>query len=116
MTEHEEDRRAVAALVHRLREARSNGGTDPLGADAEPFAQEYVAALRLFGWRPVCVTPADADWRQARTRSASPGRESLAALRRGDWATARRLEGTESVVPAQRTDGSPPAEDSEGER
>jgi hypothetical protein len=62
MTEREEDRRAVAALVHRLRAV--HGDTDPLGADAEPFAVEYVAALRGFGWRPVCVLPAVADWKR----------------------------------------------------
>jgi hypothetical protein len=44
VTDLEEDRRAIAALVHRLR--RDHGDVKPLGADAEPFAQEFVAALR----------------------------------------------------------------------
>lgn len=77
-----ESRAAVAALVHRL---RNPGDTDPLGADAEPFAEEYVAALKARGWRPVLAVPASADWRRASGSSRVPdadrpgGSEYLAA-------------------------------------
>ena len=63
MTDLEEDRRAIAALVHRLKS--EHGEANPLGKDAEPFAAEFIAAMRQFGWRPVCVLPAAADWRKA---------------------------------------------------
>lgn len=63
-----ETRAAVAALVYRL---RNPGDADPLGADAEPFAQEYLAALKARGWRPVLAVPADADWRRASGRPAA---------------------------------------------
>lgn len=63
-----ETRAAVAALVYRL---RNPGDADPLGADAEPFAQEYLATLKARGWRPVLAVPADADWRRASGRPAA---------------------------------------------
>ena len=44
MTDHE-TRAAVDALIHRLR------NRDP-DTDDEPFALEYVTALRSRGWRP----------------------------------------------------------------
>lgn len=78
----EETRAAVAALVHRLRNV---GDTDPLGADAEPFAEEYLAALKARGWRPVLAVPAEADWRRVSGNSRAPdarkpgGAEYLAA-------------------------------------
>jgi len=59
-----ETRAAVEALVYRLR----NRGD----ADDEPFAQEYVAALKARGWRPVLAVPADADWRRASGSSRVP--------------------------------------------
>lgn len=68
MSDDAETRAAVAALVFRL---RNPGDADPLGADAEPFAQEYVAALKARGWRPVLAVPADADWRRASGRPAA---------------------------------------------
>lgn len=77
-----ETRAAVAALVHRL---RNPGDTDPLGADAEPFAEEYVAAMKARGWRPVLAVPPEADWRRASGGSRVPhadrpgGAEYLAA-------------------------------------
>ena len=48
---------AIDALAHRLRlrdEAMRDGGDY---ADPEPFAAEYVTAMRGYGWRP---TPAKA--------------------------------------------------------
>jgi len=60
---------AVAALVHRL---RNPGDADPLGADAEPFAQEFIAALKARGWRPLLAVPPDADWRRASGNSRTP--------------------------------------------
>lgn len=60
-----ETRAAVAALVHRL---RNPGDANPLGADAEPFAAEFIAALKARGWRPVLAVPAEADWRRASER------------------------------------------------
>jgi hypothetical protein len=44
---------AVEALAHRIRtrdEALRDGAEDT--ADAEPFAQEFITALRGQGWRP----------------------------------------------------------------
>ena len=48
-------REAVAALVHRMRQR--DEATDEERPDIEPFALEYVMALRFRGWRP---TPAQA--------------------------------------------------------
>jgi hypothetical protein len=75
-----ETRAAVAALVHRLR--NHDPDTDPLGADAEPFAAEFIAALKSRGWRPVLAVPPDADWRRAsgRTPRGSLDPEVKAAL------------------------------------
>ena len=51
----QETRDAIAALVYRLH--KRDQATDEDKPDAEPFAHEYVMALRLRGWRP---TPAQA--------------------------------------------------------
>jgi hypothetical protein len=59
-----ETRAAVDALVYRLR----NRGD----ADDEPFAQEFIAALKARGWRPVLAVPVDADWRRAAGSSRVP--------------------------------------------
>jgi hypothetical protein len=40
--------------------------------------------------------------RTGKPKDPGPGPESLAALKAGDYATARRLDGTASVIPAQR--------------
>jgi hypothetical protein len=48
-----EKRRAIDALVHRLR----NKGD----ADDEPFAAEFIAALWGQGWRPTLAKPLP-DW------------------------------------------------------
>lgn len=47
-----ESRSAVDALVYRLK-------TREPGTDDEPFAQEFITALRARGWRP---TEARAPW------------------------------------------------------
>jgi hypothetical protein len=59
-----ETRAAVEALVYRLR----NRGD----ADDEPFAQEFITALKARGWRPVLAVPVDADWRRASGSSRVP--------------------------------------------
>jgi hypothetical protein len=94
MTDPEEDRRAIAALVHRLRS--EHGDVKPLGEDAEPFAAEFIAALRAFGWRPVCVVPASADWRK------QPGNDPDAYERGGQLAR-ELLANRNPVVPVQGT-------------
>jgi hypothetical protein len=48
---------AVDALVYRLR--NRGDGEGQFATDDEPFAQEYVIALRARGWRP---TEARAPW------------------------------------------------------
>jgi hypothetical protein len=48
-----ETRAAIDALVWRL----NNRGD----ADAEPFAAEFIAALKARGWRPTLARPAP-DW------------------------------------------------------
>jgi hypothetical protein len=79
-----ENREAITLIVRRLQ--ADHGDARPLGGDAEPFAQEIVAALRGLGWRPVHAVPASADWRRARGSgngtpdpSGSGGAEYLAA-------------------------------------
>lgn len=94
MTDVEEDRRAIAALVHRLKS--EHGDANPLGKDAEPFAAEFIAALRQFGWRPVCVLPAVADWRK------QPGGDTDRALRGGALAR-EMLAARPPFVPEQGT-------------
>jgi hypothetical protein len=59
-----ETRAAIDALVYRLR----NRGD----ADDEPFAQEYLAALKARGWRPVLAVPPGAGWRRASGSSRVP--------------------------------------------
>ena len=95
-----ETRAAVAALVFRL---RSHGDADPLGADAEPFAEEYLAALKARGWRPVLAVPASADWRRASGRPpvGSLDPDVKAAL------VARMAEASQAVRSGTRTGGQP---------
>ncbi|MEU6725556.1 hypothetical protein ABZ917_17760 [Nonomuraea wenchangensis] len=50
----EATRAAIAALVHRIRERDSAEADRP---DPEPFATEYVMALRGQGWRPTAARP-----------------------------------------------------------
>lgn len=54
-----ETRDAVDALVRRL---RNPGDAEPLGRDAEPFAEEYLAWLKARGWSPPPPSPV---WRRA---------------------------------------------------
>lgn len=87
-----ETRAAVDALVHRL---RNPGDTDPLGADAEPFAEEYVAAMKSRGWRPFLTPPPEADWRRASGggRGPDPERPGGAAFLAAKAAIAARATG-----------------------
>lgn len=92
-----ETRAAIDALVFRLR----NRGD----ADDEPFAQEFIAALKARGWRPVLVPPPEADWRRAPGNSRVP-RGSLdpdvkAAL------VARLAEASQAARGGTRTGGQP---------
>lgn len=78
--EDREKRRAVGALVRRLREraAAAAAGADDV-ADDEPFAAEFIAALWGQGWRPVLARP---DWRRrpGGRPPTSEFREALKAL------------------------------------
>jgi hypothetical protein len=65
-----ENREAITLIVRRLQ--ADHGDAKPLGNDAEPFAQEIVAALRGLGWRPVLAIPASADWRRRGTGNGTP--------------------------------------------
>lgn len=79
-------RDAIAALVHRMRQR--DEATDEDRPDIEPFALEYVMALRLRGWRP---TPAQAavSWGPPVSRGADPERHAdLLAEARIDCANA----------------------------
>lgn len=67
-----ETREAVAALVFRLRNRE--------GADDEPFAQEFIAALKLRGWRPTEARPVPG-WNRQHGGGAEPPHEALAAVR-----------------------------------
>ena len=75
MTDHE-TRAAVDALIHRLR------NRDP-GTDDEPFALEYVTALRSRGWRPTeaRVQPA---WKLPTGHGVDPTEDYRAARRELD--------------------------------
>lgn len=58
-----ETRRAVDALVFRLKQRREQEKQGEDAPDDEWLAREFMAALRGQGWRP---TPAKAvDWREA---------------------------------------------------
>lgn len=88
----EETRNAVAALAHRLR-ARDAMPPEER-PDPEYAAGEFIAALRLRGWRPTPALP-QAEWRrQLRGRGADPKRyEALLAQVKADCrrATARLM-------------------------
>jgi hypothetical protein len=81
----EATRAAVAALAHRVRE-RDAAADRP---DAEPFATEYVMALRGQGWRLTAARPA-APWQE---RIGPPPRPETA--RRGAELVRRALAGEE---------------------
>jgi hypothetical protein len=63
---------AVDALVYRLR------NREP-GTDDEPFAQEFITALRARGWRPTEARPLP-EWRRPAGSGAEPNE---------DWQRAR---------------------------
>jgi hypothetical protein len=92
-------REAVAALAHRLRKRDAAEPADR--PDAEPFALEYVMAMRLRGWRP---TPAQAavSWPPPVGRGADPERhaDELAAVREACADAAARLRSDENARPA----------------
>ena len=68
----EETRKAVHSLVSRLRNYAA-------GDDPEPFALEFVMAMRGFGWRPTAAK-APAQWQAAAQQTpADPNAEYLAA-------------------------------------
>lgn len=97
----EAERRAlVKAIVYRLQ--NHDPGTRPLGADAEPFANELVAMAVQLGWRPTPARPSP-DWKQQGPPKGSLDPEVWAAIKAGDWETLRRLQGTTSAVPTPRT-------------
>jgi hypothetical protein len=89
-------REAVAALVYRLRQRDEAAPGDR--ADVEPFAQEFIAALRLRGWRP---TPAQAavTWGPPVGRGADPERhaDELGAAREACADAAARLRADENA-------------------
>jgi hypothetical protein len=97
-----ETRAAISALVHRL---RNPGDADPLGADAEPFAAEFIAALKARGWRPVLAVPVDADWRRAsgsrKPRGALDPDAREALFSRMAEATRATMDGTRKTGPHQ---------------
>ncbi|MFB4265363.1 hypothetical protein [Nonomuraea sp. GTA35] len=94
----QETRDAIAALVHRLRQRDAASHAER--ADVEPFALEYVMALRLRGWRP---TPAQARavWGPPVGRGADPGKhaDELEAAREACAAGSAKLrtEATERL-------------------
>jgi hypothetical protein len=99
-----EARAAVAALVHRLRNRGDEDGQFSL--DDELFAAEFVTALRGYGWRPLLVAPAEADWRKASGSSrlpdaAKPGGDAYLAAKA---ALAARVTGPQQVL---TEDGNP---------
>lgn len=89
-------REAVAALVHRLR--NRDQATEEDRPDIEPFALEYVMALRFRGWRP---TPAQAavSWGPPVGRGADPERhaDELEAAREACAEAASRLKADENA-------------------
>ncbi|MER7361869.1 hypothetical protein [Nonomuraea wenchangensis] len=91
----QETRDAIAALAHRLRQRDAAPAADR--SDVEPFATEYVMAMRLRGWRP---TPAQAAvaWGPPAGRGADPSRhaDELAAVREACAASAAKLRSEEN--------------------
>ncbi|WP_433520091.1 hypothetical protein ACQP2T_63865 (plasmid) [Nonomuraea sp. CA-143628] len=89
-------REAIAALVYRLRQRDEATGEDR--PDVGPFAQEYVLALRLRGWRP---TPAQApiSWGSPVARGADPQShaDELEAAREACAEAAARLKADENA-------------------
>ncbi|TMS00134.1 hypothetical protein [Nonomuraea basaltis] len=88
-------REAVAALVHRIRERDFASEEDK--PDAEPFALEFVMAMRFRGWRP---TPAQAavSWPPPVGRGADPAKhaDALAEARIDCANAAAKLRSDES--------------------
>ncbi len=106
-----ETRAAVTALVHRLRNRGDADGQFSL--DDEPFAQEFITALRSRGWRPVLVPPPEADWRRAsgsRVPRGSLDPDVKAAL------VARMAEAAQATRSGTKTGGQPVLTDSNDPR
>lgn len=72
---------AVEALAHRLRnrDAAMNDGED--FPDAEPFALEFLTALRGQGWRPTAAKAVALPMHAAPVPDRPPRNELLAGLR-----------------------------------
>jgi hypothetical protein len=92
-------REAVAALVHRLHQR--DHASDEDRPDAEPFALEFVMAMRFRGWRP---TPAQAavSWGPLVGRGADPAKHAdVLAEARADCANAAaKLKSDENEQPS----------------
>jgi len=86
-----ETRAAIDALVFRLK----NRGD----ADDEPFAAEFIAALRGRGWRPTEARPGP-DWRRASGDAKVPdaGRPGSADYLAAKAAMAARVTGPQAVL------------------
>lgn len=89
-------REAITALAYRLR--RRDEAAEEDRADVEPFAHEYVMAMRLRGWRP---TPAQAavSWGPPVGQGADPERhaDELAAAREACAAGGAKLRADENA-------------------
>lgn len=68
-------REAIAALVYRLRQR--DEATEEDRADVEPFAQEFISALRLRGWRHT-LAQAAVTWGPPVGRGADPEKHAAA--------------------------------------
>ncbi len=100
--EMEAERRAlVKAIVTRLQNPAP--GTSPLGADAEPFANEVVAMAVQLGWRPTLARPSPPWQQQVSGPRGGLDPEVLEALRHGNYQAVRDAYGTTSVAPTPRT-------------
>lgn len=90
----QETRDAVAALAHRLR--RRDEATEDDRADPEPFALEYVMAMRLRGWRPTPATVVTS-WGPGARPGADPQRhaEQLGRVREACAAATAKLKAEE---------------------
>jgi hypothetical protein len=93
-----DSREAVAALVRRLR--NRGDGEGQFATDDELFAQEFIASLKGYGWRPVLAPGAASDWRRASGSSRLPdaGRPGGAEYLAAKAAIAARTTGPQQVL------------------